>query len=151
MGRKELRAMMEPSLRKRADKDRTATVNRFLWLPSFHNPISVRFVESDEGVVLLVVRLDGLGGYDEPRRILARKSVKLSPAYWKRITGSLVKAKFWTLPTHKRSPFGRDSQDGDTLIIEEHTRTDIAANCHLAGTHEAGGVWHLRPRENSNA
>jgi hypothetical protein len=47
---KYLRAMKEPSLRRLAEKDRTATVYRFLWLPSFHDPISVRFVKSDEGV-----------------------------------------------------------------------------------------------------
>ena len=71
--RKHLRAMQEPSLRELAEKDRTVTVYRFLWLPSFHNPISVRFVKSDEGVVLYAVRLDGQGGYEQPGHILAQE------------------------------------------------------------------------------
>jgi hypothetical protein len=99
-GRDHLKAMKEPSLRELAERDRTVTVFRFLWLPSFHNPISVRFVKSDEGAVVHAVRLDGKGGY-EPGQIQSSKSAKLSRAHWERITGHLVKSKFWTLPTEK--------------------------------------------------
>jgi hypothetical protein len=52
-----LRAMNEPSLRRLAEMDRGATVYRFVWMPSFHDAISVRFVKSDQGVILHAVRL----------------------------------------------------------------------------------------------
>ena len=112
-----LSAMKEPSLARFAEKDHSATVYRFLWLPSFHNPISVRFVKSDDGAVLYAVRLNGKGGY-EPGNIIRRKSVKLSLAHWKRIASHLEKAKFWTLPTDKPPPFGVIIMDGDMLIVE---------------------------------
>ncbi len=115
--RDHLRAMKEPSLRKLAEKDRNVTAYRFLWLPSFDNPISVRFVKSDEGVALYAVRLDGKAGF-ERGHILVNRSANLSRAHWERIMGQLVKANFWTLPTSKRPPFGRERMDGDFLIVE---------------------------------
>jgi len=113
-----LRAMKEPWLWRLAEKDRTAVAYRFLWLPSFHNPISVRFVKSDDGIVLHAVRLNGMGGY-EPGTIAARESVKLSPGHWAPIASDLEKAKFWTLPTFRR-PKAKDGIDmhGDRLIVE---------------------------------
>ncbi len=68
-----LSAMREPSLWKLAETDATATVYRFLWLPTFHNAISVRFVKSEEGAVLNAVRLGGESGF-EAGNIVARKS-----------------------------------------------------------------------------
>jgi hypothetical protein len=49
--------LSEPPLEKLAEKDRASSVYRFLWLPSFHDLISVQFVKSDEGAVLHAVRL----------------------------------------------------------------------------------------------
>jgi hypothetical protein len=115
--RTHLGAMKEPSLRELAENDRTATVYRFLWLPTFHNPVAVRFVKSDEGAVLHAVRLSGKGGY-EPEKIVERKSVKLGRAPWERIVNHLDKAKFWTLPSSKPPPFGEINTDGDMLIVE---------------------------------
>ena len=111
-------AMKEPVLWRLAQKDRTATVYRFLWLPSFHDPISVRFVKSDDGVVLFAVRLK-LDREYQPRQIVASKTIKLSRSHWERIARHLNKAKFWTLPTHKRrtNDSGIDC-DGDHLIVE---------------------------------
>lgn len=114
---KHLTAMREPLLSKLAEVDRTATVYRFVWLPSFHNPIAVRFVKSADGAVVHAVRLDSQGGY-EPGNILRRKSAKLNPAHWQRIANALAKAKFWTLPTSQRPPFGRLTTDGDLLVVE---------------------------------
>ncbi len=111
-----LSAMKEPPLWKLAEKDNTATVYRFLWLPTFHSPISVRFVKSDAGVILHAVRLDGKGGY-EPGNIIVRKSKKLMPAHWERIAKQIEKAKFWSLPTYP-PPSGTLIADGDMLIVE---------------------------------
>jgi hypothetical protein len=117
IARKYLRAMKEPLLEKLAEKDRTSTVYRFLWMPSFHNQISVRFVKSDEGADLHAVRLSLDDAY-EPRSIVERKGVKLSRAHWERIASRLEKAKFWTLPTDKPPPFGGIIADGDILVVE---------------------------------
>jgi hypothetical protein len=114
---KYLIAMKEPSLRELAGKDRTATVYRFLWLPSFHDPISVRFVKSDRGVLLHAVRLMLDDNY-RPVRIVERKSIELKTVHWKRIANHLEKARFWDLPTEKRAPFGRVLLDGHILIVE---------------------------------
>jgi hypothetical protein len=113
---KYLRAMKEPSLRELAGKDRTATVYRFLWLPSFHDPISVRFVKSDRGVILHAVRLKLDDNY-RPVRIVERKSIELKTVHWKRIANHLEKARFWDLPTEKRAPFGREILDGHILGV----------------------------------
>jgi hypothetical protein len=117
IARKYLNAMREPSLEKLAEKDRASTVYRFLWLPSFHDQISVRFVKSDEGGVLHAVRLS-LDDAFEPRRVVERKSVKLNRAHWERIASRLEKAKFWDLRTAQPEPFGGITVDGHTLIVE---------------------------------
>ncbi len=113
-------AMKEPSLRTLAEKDRKATAYRFLWLPAFHDPISVRFVVSEEGAVLHAVRLELNDNYD-PRSITARRTVKrtvtLKPAHWRRIADQLEKARFWALPTW-HDPWGDNIVDGDILIVE---------------------------------
>jgi hypothetical protein len=110
--------MQEPSLSKLADQDHTATVYRFLWLPSFHDPVSVRFIKSGDGMILHAVRLNRRQGGYEPGRIVASKTARLTRAHWERIASHLEKAKFWTLPTHKRQPFGGLVVDGDTLVVE---------------------------------
>ena len=112
-----LRAMKEPSLRELAEKDRTATAYRFLWLPAFHDPVSVRFVKSDQGVFLYTVRLK-LDGKYRPVRIIRRKCVELKPVHWERIANHVAKARFWALPTTQREPFGWLTVDGHTLIVE---------------------------------
>jgi hypothetical protein len=116
VARKYLSAMKEPPLDKLAESDRASTVYRFLWLPSFHDQISVRFVTSDEGAVLHAVRLKLDGAY-EPRGVVLRKSAKLSRAHWERIASLSDKAKFWTLPGDKPPPFGRITMDGHMLIV----------------------------------
>jgi hypothetical protein len=117
IARKYLTVMKEPPLEKLAEKDRASTVYRFLWLPSFHDQISVRFVKSDEGAVLHAVRLRLDDDY-EPRSIVVRKSAKLSRAHWEWIARRLDKAKFWTHPSDKPEPFGGITMDGHMLIIE---------------------------------
>jgi hypothetical protein len=114
---KYLIAMKEPALKVLAKNDRTTTVYRFLWLPSFHDAISVRFAKSARGVVVTTVRLK-LDNEYEPLRVVARRSALLKPAHWERIANNLAKARFWDLPTRQRQPFGRLTMDGHILIIE---------------------------------
>jgi hypothetical protein len=115
--RKFLTPMNEPPLWRPSKKGHRVTVYRFLWLPSFHNPVAVRIVKSERGAVLHAVRLCGAGGY-EPGSIIEHKRVRLSPALWKRIASRLDDAKFWTLPKREPPPPGVLSMDGDELIVE---------------------------------
>jgi hypothetical protein len=112
-----LTAMNEPALKVLAKKDRTTTVYRFLCLPAFHDPISVRFVKSARGVTLTAVRLK-LDHEYQPVRVVARRSAELTLAQWERIAKQLAKARFWDLPTNQREPFGGFSVDGHLLVIE---------------------------------
>jgi hypothetical protein len=112
-----LTAMNEPALKVLAKKDRTTTVYRFLWLPSFHDPISVRFVKSARGVTRTTVRLK-LDHEYKPVQVVARRSAELTPAQWERIAKQLVKARFWDLQRSQREPFGGFTVDGHILVIE---------------------------------
>jgi hypothetical protein len=110
-----LKAMKEPSLWNVSRKDRSATVYRFLWLPTFDHPISVRVVKSSDHAVLDIVKLDGRGGY-EPGGISVLKSKKLTDKQWDEFERRLEKAQFWTMSTEDKA--NHIMQDGDRLILE---------------------------------
>lgn len=109
-----LKAMKEPSLWRLSQKDRSATVYRFLWLPTFDHPVSVRIIKSTDSIEARVVKLGGMGGY-QPGKIAVRKRTKLSKEQWEEFKRRLDKSKFWTLPTKDQEEFGND---GDQLIVE---------------------------------
>src|SRR4030081_3548113 len=61
---KHLRAMREPSLWE-SSKDTSLESYRFLWLRSFHHPVSARLEVAKDGTAQLFVKvLSGQGGYD---------------------------------------------------------------------------------------
>jgi hypothetical protein len=111
---KALKAMKEPSLWKLSQKDRSATVYRFLWLPTFSRPVAVRVVRSSEGAMLHAVLLDGQGGYD-PGKIIVSRSAKLGEKQWEEFLRYLAKVKLWEMPTNDPGPGGKD---GDQCILE---------------------------------
>jgi hypothetical protein len=111
---KHLKAMNEPSLWKLSQGDRSAVAYRFLWLPTFDRPVSIRLVKSDAEVVLHAVELDGRGGY-EPGKIAVAKRITLSGKQWGEFQRRLDKLEFWAMPTEDRH---RDGVDGDQLILE---------------------------------
>jgi hypothetical protein len=104
---KHLKAMKEPSLWKLCEKDRSATVYRLLWLPTFDRPVSVRLVRRSEGAVLYAVLLDGRGGY-EPGKIKVNKCMKINGKQWKEFQRLLDKVKKLsenTCSSHMRTGF----------------------------------------------
>jgi hypothetical protein len=111
---KHLKAMKEPSLWQLSKKDRSATVYRFLWLPTFHRPVSVRLVRSSEGTILHAVLIDGRGGY-EPGKIIISKTAKISGKQWENFQRCLDKVQFWEMPSKDPEDGGLD---GDHLILE---------------------------------
>jgi hypothetical protein len=109
-----LRAAGEPSLCLLAREDRAATVFRFLWLPSFDHPLTVRAFKTGNGARLEAVVLDGKGGY-EPGRVAIARAVELSESQWKGLERHLEATAFWEMPTEVPEP---DGSDGDFCIFE---------------------------------
>jgi hypothetical protein len=109
-----LRAMKEPSLWKLSERDRSATVYRLLWLPTFDRPVSVRLVKSGKWATLHAVLLSGRGGYD-PGRVIVSKSAKIAGRQWDDFNRLIDKIKIWQMPTKDPGP---DGCDGDQLIFE---------------------------------
>jgi hypothetical protein len=123
---KHLRAMKEPSLVDVKDPD--SEVYRFLWLRTFHHPISVRIVRTGYSFRLTSVELNGAGGYD-PGRNLRTDNVEIFNDEWCQFTALLDKAQFWAEPTVNRELSGFDGSqwvfegvnDGRYHIVDRWT------------------------------
>jgi len=106
---KHLHAMQEPSLSQ--GKARADVAYRFLWLRTFHRPISVRIEKSGSLVDLYAVELDGKGGYD-PGRILRKTQKVLAEADFERLRAKLSRPEFW----QQKGP--ENGLDGAEWILE---------------------------------
>jgi hypothetical protein len=89
---------------------------RFLWLRSFHHPVSVRIESSRGRSSLVAVELDGPNGHD-PGRIERRTERTLIEQEWQSLTSALSAAKFWEAPTDDPAEQG---MDGAEWIFEGH-------------------------------
>jgi len=92
-----LMRMGEPSLS--CGREGDAETYRFLWLRTFHHPISVRISRSLEKVEIEAFELSGAGGYD-PGIISKHISKTASVSEWQRLETALDSADFWNLPTN---------------------------------------------------
>lgn len=110
---KSLRVMGEPSL-SCGDNPRVETY-RFLWLRTFHHPISIRITRSESGIALVAIELTGAGG-GEPGSIGRRVHKSLTVAQWESLQGVLNHVAFWKVPT--RPPEPGLGLDGAQWIIE---------------------------------
>ena len=90
----QLRAMNEPPL-PQLQADETY---RFLWLRSFHDPVSVRIQASHGRATLVAVELerDDRGKVGSVKRRLERA---LTESEWRALTAALGDAEFWDAPT----------------------------------------------------
>jgi hypothetical protein len=88
-----LLAMSEPSLACETQRP----VYRFLWLRSFHHPVTVRVEELPEGMRVVAVELDGTGGY-QPGRESRRVDRMLSDKEVRTVTEALSEANIWSAP-----------------------------------------------------
>lgn len=109
---KHLRSMGESSLLDVRDPD--TEVYRFLWLRTFHRPISVRIVRTGYSFSLQSVELSGAGGYD-PGQKLRTDNIEIFSDQWCEFTTLLDRAEFWTLPSVKRDD---GAVDGAQWILE---------------------------------
>jgi hypothetical protein len=111
-----LTAMKESSLWERS-KDSETESYRFLWLRSFHHPVSLRLdVASDGSGVLAVKVLSGQGGYD-PGKLIENREVRIEKLRVKRFLELLGAARFWDLPSEEKDP-NEVVVDGAQWIIE---------------------------------
>jgi len=124
---KHLAAMREPALYNstRRQNETRPEIYRFVWLRSFHHPISVR-VEKGQGekVRLVVKELDGKGGYATGVLTLD-KTKTISDAEWSGSTKGVDECGFWKLPTVEQHWYVEDGMtvgwavtDGAQWILE---------------------------------
>ncbi len=105
-----LKRMAEPSL---LPAPKGTVSIRFLILPTWGNPISVRATLEGERYRLIGRRLDGHGGYD-PGKLTEKTDVLLSVEQSKRLTDLVAAAKIFELP----SADNVSGTDGDQWIME---------------------------------
>lgn len=97
--------------------DREAAAYRFVWVPTFHHPVSVRVDRNGRAVRLRARVLDGMGGY-EPGQIAIDRSLDLSGAQWDQLEQLAAQAGFWGAAGWAPRHPGSDIADGDLLVIE---------------------------------
>jgi hypothetical protein len=92
----------------------TKRIYRFIWLRSFHHPISLRIEISDKDrAVLYIKETDGAGGY-EPGKIKTKDEKGLSKVEVGKFLETIAKNNFWSLA----KTGGGDGLDGAQWIIE---------------------------------
>jgi hypothetical protein len=119
---KHLKAMGEPSLLGHSRNGREAEVYRFLLLPCFYRPISVRVTRTGPTASLRAVQLDVMGGY-EPGKVVFNKTTRLIEAQWKSLRTLLERSLFWSMKTNvlwANANFGNfvGNLDSDHWIVE---------------------------------
>jgi hypothetical protein len=112
-------ALDEPSLFASRD-DKSLQVYRFLWLPSFQLPISVRLTVNPDGTGLIVARsVDTHTGVlgkiaSDTGRLVVDKNVVVEKAQVDVFLRELQAFSFWTMPTEIR----QSGMDGAQYILE---------------------------------
>lgn len=106
--------MNEPSLRTLARVDRTAIAVRFLYLPSFRKPFSVRMWKDGEALKVTAIQLDGQGG---PGRVVLKKTARLTGSQWDKFMRELDRLTFWEAPSN--DPRDQETTDPDHLTLEQ--------------------------------
>jgi hypothetical protein len=110
-----LKAMAEPSLFE-TSRDPSIESYRFLWLRTFHQPVSARLEIAKDGAGELTVKvLSGKGGYGLGH-LVKNRTIKISKDSVLHFLGLLEKADFWNSPTEEQT---NDIQlDGAQWIME---------------------------------
>lgn len=107
---KQLKALDEPSLWALSRSDSRAMAYRFLWLRSFHHPISVRLIIKPDLTGVLIVKIaNGTGGY-RPGSLIRNESMPIGKQGTALLLTRVVQAYFWEMPTRGR-PGGTDRSE----------------------------------------
>lgn len=114
---KYLEAMKEPSIFEQST-NKAVEQYRFLWLRSFHKPISIRIWKDESGVAMRVVRLGDDDG-DKPGKIEFDQTLNLTTNQWQEFLALLNQATFWKMPcAEKMDVIGFD---GSEWVLEGQT------------------------------
>lgn len=109
-----LTALQEPVLYDTASNKNSY---RFLWLRTFHHPISVRIEKEESSCKVYWKMCSGQAGYSAGNLILTKeKIVEIND--WKTISKQLSNANFWNLPSENDN----DGLDGAMWIFEAATQ-----------------------------
>lgn len=114
-----LRALHEPSIFALRD-DKSLQVYRFLWLPAFHLPISVRLTVNGDGSGSIVARSvdthTGLIGKipSDTGKLILDKNVFVEKEKVEVVLRELQTLSFWSMPTEVR----QSGMDGSQWILE---------------------------------
>jgi hypothetical protein len=111
----QLRALKEPSLWRLSKTQKTQTY-RFLWLRSFHHPISVRLDVAEDGAAVVTTKITSGQASDESRKLLVNKSHSLTKEQTASFLDGINEAGFWDLATYEREVVGPDGKK----IVEVH-------------------------------
>ena len=113
----QLRALKEPSLWE-LSKTQTTQTYRFLWLRSFHHPISVRLDIRQDGTGLLTTKVtSGQGGY-KPGALVMNKTRALTKEQTSWALDRINEIGFWGLPTYEKPKEGVGANGEKTLQID---------------------------------
>lgn len=99
---------------------RDSRVYRFLWLRSFHRPISVRVALDEGGARVVATEFDGPDGYGSSGRVLRRQETALTARQAEAFENALRAEGFWTVPPHDDQR-DRNILDGAEWVIEAAT------------------------------
>lgn len=112
-----LTALHEPSLWEASRTQRTPSY-RFLWLRSFHHPVSVRLdVQSDGTAMVTTTITSGKGGY-EPGKVIETRTRKLNGEQTRWFLDVVDEVKFWSLPTNPPKQPNMIGLDGAEWVLE---------------------------------
>ncbi|HMJ07490.1 MAG TPA: hypothetical protein VK468_00700, partial [Pyrinomonadaceae bacterium] len=98
----------------RSSNDDADEVYRFLWLRTFHHPVSVRIERSRSSFRIIAVELSGAGGY-EPGRISRTDHHEVYEEDWCEFMSRLEAASFWSQRTTVE---GDGGNDGSQWMLE---------------------------------
>jgi hypothetical protein len=111
---KQLTALNEPSLWVLSRSDSRAKVYRFLWLRTFHHPISVRLTLKPDLTGILISKITGGAGGYEPGSLIRNESIPVGKQRTTVFLARIVQSHYWDLPS-RRQPGGLD---GAQWILE---------------------------------
>lgn len=114
---KPLEALKEPSLWDLSQARGPDEVYRFLWLRSFHHPVSVRLSISSDGTGTLTTKVcTGAGGY-EPGKLIVNRNEKIGADRVKWFLDRIDEQQYWSLPTEEEDP-NTIGLDGAQWVLE---------------------------------
>ncbi len=113
-----LAALAEPSLFETRNDTSALETYRFLWLRTFHRPVSVRLTIISEGNGVVVTKIsDGQGGY-KPGKLVTNRISEVSRVQVQDLLERLQRVDFWSMPTEptQANATTRDPSSGGNVV-----------------------------------